>query len=167
MNSYIAKLLKEKEKFTPADYTKQCMRRGENLWYVKSLVNSAEILDTKIMNIEDLNCVKNNIPLLKKPVTHLELAYHARVASMANLNYPIILFSDGSCADGHHRIQRALMEGRSTIKYKQFKINPKPDRILNEKTIKGMESFCTFEDNDSHWYYLEESDFENLLVKDY
>ena len=166
MNSYIAKLLKEKDKFTPADYSKQCMRRGEYLWYVKSLISSAELLDTKVMNIEDLNCIKNNVPLIKRPVTHLELAYHARVASVANLNYPIILFADGSCADGHHRIQRALMEGKKTIKYKQFIVNPKPDKILNEKTIKGMESFCTFEDEDSKWYHLDD-ELKNLLIKEY
>lgn len=166
MNSYVSKLLKEKDKFTPADYSKQCMRRGDKLWYVKSLIDSSSILETKTMNIEELNCIKNNVPLIKRPVTHLELAYHARVASVANLSYPIILFADGSCADGHHRIQRALMEGKTTIKYKQFTINPKPDRILNEKTIKGMESFCTFEDCDSKWYYLDE-ELNNLLIKDY
>lgn len=48
------------------------------------------------------------------------LAYHCKKVNMANLEYPIILAWDGAVADGRHRIIKALMLGKTTIKAKRL-----------------------------------------------
>lgn len=41
--------------------------------------------------------------------------------------HPVILGAEGRVMDGMHRIARAILEGRSTIKAVQFVIEPEPD----------------------------------------
>lgn len=45
----------------------------------------------------------------------------------ASWPYPIILGFDGRVMDGMHRVARALLEGRTTIKAVQFEDHPEPD----------------------------------------
>lgn len=44
------------------------------------------------------------------------VADHARLMEEADLSHPIILGPDGRVMDGMHRVAKALMEGRETIK---------------------------------------------------
>ncbi len=44
-----------------------------------------------------------------------------------DLNYPIILSSDGRVMDGMHRVAKALLEGQETIEAVQFSQDPKPE----------------------------------------
>ncbi len=48
------------------------------------------------------------------------LAYHCKRVNRADLSYPIILAWDGAVADGRHRIIKALMLGKTTIKAKRI-----------------------------------------------
>jgi elongation factor P hydroxylase len=50
-----------------------------------------------------------------------------RLIRDVDCSYPIILGADGRVMDGMHRIARAILEGRSTVKAVQFKIEPEPD----------------------------------------
>lgn len=44
-----------------------------------------------------------------------------------DLNFPIILSSDGRIMDGMHRVAKALLEGRGTIEAVRFRQDPEPD----------------------------------------
>lgn len=55
------------------------------------------------------------------------LAFHARRVQEASLSYPIILNADGNLMDGGHRIVKALLEGRETIKAVRFEVEPPCD----------------------------------------
>lgn len=44
------------------------------------------------------------------------LARHVKIVNEVELRYPIILDWEGRIADGRHRIIKALIEGRKTIK---------------------------------------------------
>lgn len=44
-----------------------------------------------------------------------------------DLNFPIILSSDGRIMDGMHRVAKALLEGRRTIEAVRFRQDPEPD----------------------------------------
>lgn len=44
------------------------------------------------------------------------LAYHCKKVNQADLSKPIIIDSNGTVADGRHRIIKALVEGKRTIK---------------------------------------------------
>jgi hypothetical protein len=50
-----------------------------------------------------------------------------RLIQEVDCSDPIILGADGRVMDGMHRIARAILEGRSTVKAVQFKIEPEPD----------------------------------------
>lgn len=54
---------------------------------------------------------------------------HAKLIEQADLQFPIILFSDGRVADGMHRVCRALKDGTLSIKAVQFTSDPAPDYI--------------------------------------
>jgi hypothetical protein len=41
--------------------------------------------------------------------------------------HPVILGSDGRVMDGMHRIARAVLEGRTTIRAVRFPADPEPD----------------------------------------
>ena len=47
----------------------------------------------------------------------------------ADLNFPIILSSDGLVMDGMHRVGRAAMLGRATIEAVRFTQDPYPDYV--------------------------------------
>ena len=62
-----------------------------------------------------------------KPATCKAIAEHAKLINAADLDYPIILSSDGSVMDGMHRVTKAYMLGHSHIKAVQFEQDPKHD----------------------------------------
>lgn len=62
------------------------------------------------------------------PITNAyELAKHMKRVQETNLEYPIIMDEEGFIMDGWHRVAKALLEGRSTIKAVRFEQTPAPD----------------------------------------
>jgi hypothetical protein len=57
------------------------------------------------------------------------IAEHARLIIEADLNFPIILSSDGRVMDGMHRVAKAAMEGRNSLAAKKFAQDPEPDYV--------------------------------------
>ena len=78
---------------------------------------------------------------MKVPIMHLniyhmydkmtlrELVGHMKSVNNADLKYPIILDEDGEIMDGRHRIMKALLKGKKTIKAVRFKENPPPCKV--------------------------------------
>jgi len=62
-------------------------------------------------------------PTINKVIEHYNKIQHA------DYRYPIILSETGLIMDGVHRIIRAHLEGRKTIKAVRFDKNPEPDLI--------------------------------------
>ena len=56
------------------------------------------------------------------------LAFHVKKCVNADLRYPILLDWNGCVADGRHRIIKAIMEGKHTIKARRMQWKPEPDR---------------------------------------
>lgn len=54
---------------------------------------------------------------------------HARLIEAADLNFPIILSSDGRVMDGMHRVAKAALLGRLTIEAVKFTDDPAPDYV--------------------------------------
>jgi hypothetical protein len=61
--------------------------------------------------------------------TSRSVAEHAKLINEADLEFPIILSSDGRIMDGMHRAAKALMQDVTSLPAKQFKQNPEPDYI--------------------------------------
>jgi hypothetical protein len=54
---------------------------------------------------------------------------HARMIAEADLNFPIILSSDGGVMDGMHRVAKAVLAGLKSIAAVQFEKDPEPDFV--------------------------------------
>jgi len=61
------------------------------------------------------------------PPTVRDIIDHVRLIEETNLRYPILLCADGRVMDGMHRIAKAVLAGRSSVKARQFRTTPPPD----------------------------------------
>ena len=103
---------------------------GETLiWDVDKLVKISEHYLPKEVMIESIDDIdknfwfqgKDDVPSVR------EIAKHLEYAEKTSFKYPVILSSDGGVMDGMHRILKALMKGKETIKVVQFLEDPEPD----------------------------------------
>lgn len=56
-----------------------------------------------------------------------EVVLHARLMQDADSTFPVILGPDGRVMDGMHRIARAILDGRPTVRARRFETLPEPD----------------------------------------
>lgn len=58
-----------------------------------------------------------------------DLAFHVKRVNEADLSMPILLDWQGSIADGRHRVIKAIVEGKRTIKARRMTWKPVPCKI--------------------------------------
>lgn len=58
-----------------------------------------------------------------------EIAEHCQRINEADLRIPVIINDNGRLMDGGHRLARALIEGRTTVKAVRFSEMPQPDEV--------------------------------------
>lgn len=80
--------------------------------------------------------LSKDLPVMEIPINHLNIYYryhdlrlrdmvmHIRAVLDADLSFPIILDEDGEVMDGRHRIMKAIIENKTTIKAVRFEENP-------------------------------------------
>ena len=100
------------------------------VWYVETLIEQAQglpVFDLEIDTVEELDqdCWfgSTTVPTVRRVIAHC-----ARILE-ADLSHPILLNADGSLMDGGHRLGKAILEGRRTVKAVRFDTMPPPDRI--------------------------------------
>ena len=57
------------------------------------------------------------------------VAEHAQLINETDLEFPIILSSDGRVMDGMHRAAKAVMQNIASLPAKQFSQDPEPDYV--------------------------------------
>ena len=57
------------------------------------------------------------------------IALHAKLINETDLKHPIILSQEGRVMDWMHRVCKALIEGKDSIRAIQFESDPTPDYI--------------------------------------
>lgn len=84
------------------------------------------------------------LPVMEVPLNHLNLYYtyekltlrdmvmHMKAVIDADLEKPIILDEDGELMDGRHRLMKAMLYGKETIKAVRFDENPPPCRVKDD-----------------------------------
>ena len=89
-------------------------------------------------SVSELIHKSKGLPTLEIPLDHLYIGYglgemdlrklvsHMKMTIEADMDYPIILDPDGTIMDGRHRVARALLEGRETIKAVRLVDMPPP-----------------------------------------
>lgn len=114
------------------------IREGKRLlWYTKRLWRLAEYLQPYEISLDEIPELDENCWFGDRAPTLRRVAEHAARIHDADLSKPIILNSDGSLMDGGHRVCKALLEGRQTIKAVRFEAMPEPDQISD---VFGVES---------------------------
>lgn len=106
-------------------------RSDNNIWSASNLIQWCK---EKEYTIFDLPLA--GIDLSYSPWTSLsnvkQIANHFKRVQLANLDYPVILDDHGYIADGWHRIVKALVDGKSTIKAIRIQEMPQPDGVEND-----------------------------------
>lgn len=102
-----------------------------HIWDVDKLVKLSEHYLPKEVMLESIDELDTNywfqssedVPSVRNIADHIEFA------KKTSFKYPVILSSDGKVMDGMHRILKALMTGKETIKVIQFLEDPEPDHV--------------------------------------
>ena len=106
-------------------------QKGFYAWDVDRLLDLSrdiEIIDVPLTEIAELDedywfAGSAESPTCRKVVEHCDLI------NKADLSYPIVLCSEGRVMDGMHRIAKALLVERRTIKAVKFSATPEPDYV--------------------------------------
>ena len=103
-------------------------RRGLDAWDVDRLVELSRgfsVIDVEIESLADVDAVywfdETQTPTVRRVVEHV------RLIEEVDTSYPIILGPDRRVMDGMHRVARAMLDGRTTIRAVQFGRLPDPD----------------------------------------
>lgn len=101
---------------------------GLDAWDVDRLIRLADDLPVEEVSLEDLPEIDSvywfdefERPTVRKVVEHV------RLLRDVDPSYPIILGPDNRVMDGMHRVARALLEGRTTIRAVRIPDLPEPD----------------------------------------
>ena len=101
----------------------QLAQLGRHHWSVARLIELAKDLPEREFPIDAISVWK------RYDITMREFVMHMKAVLDADLSFPIILDEDGEILDGRHRIMKAMLEGKQTIKVVRFDQNPSPCRI--------------------------------------
>jgi hypothetical protein len=112
-------------------YHLQNSERGLLAWDVDRLIDLTSGLTAIDVLLEDIRQLdelfwfssEGDLPTCRT------IAEHARLINDTSLEYPIILNADGRVMDGMHRVCKAWMTGRKSIKAFRFTTSPEPDYI--------------------------------------
>ena len=104
---------------------------GLYIWDVHKLVEQSKALPIVDVPLSDIKELDENYWFDGDwPVLNVRnIAVHAMLIEQCNLDYPIILDSQGRIMDGMHRCCRALIDNQKTIKAVQFEEDPEPHYI--------------------------------------
>ena len=96
------------------------------------------ILGNQSWSVTRLFELAKSLPVMEVPLNYLcvyytyekltlrEMVMHMKAVNDADLDCPIILDEDGDLMDGRHRLMKAILLGKETIKVVRFKENPRP-----------------------------------------
>lgn len=114
-----------------AQYHSRPSERGRLVWNVRRLIAQAEglpVREVPLAEIRELDepywfGAEGDAPTVRA------VAEHARLIAETDLRYPILLCADGRVMDGMHRVAKAHLEGRATIRAVRFPQTPEPDYV--------------------------------------
>lgn len=101
--------------------------RMDGTWKAQTLYDFAKAKEYPVMDMPlwcvDLSTEAFECAQLKSFI------FQCKRVTDCSLDYPIILDDKGIIADGYHRVCKAILEGRETIKAIRLLEMPAPDRI--------------------------------------
>ena len=113
-------------KISPAPLHENRFRSGGKFWLIPNLIEQAKCLP--VMEIP-LCAIFTGSEVWEPIQSPQQLARHMKQVMDADMSYPIIMDDEGFIMDGWHRVAKALLEGRETIKAVRFENTPAPDYV--------------------------------------
>lgn len=104
----------------------QVCQLGKLKWSVARLFELAKDLPVMDVPLEHLNMYYRY-----DNMTLREFAGHMVAVQDADLEFPIIMDEDGEIMDGRHRLMKAIINGKKSIKAVRFLENPYPCEIMS------------------------------------
>lgn len=98
-------------------------------WDVDRLIRLARelpVVDVPVDSIGELDTPYWTLPG-DPPPTVRDVVTHMRLVRDVDPSHPVVLGVDGRVMDGMHRIARAVLEGRTTVRAVRFAVHPEPD----------------------------------------
>ena len=92
-----------------------------HVWTVARLIEHAKGLEPFDLPLAGIFIGEK---VFKESRTARDIAEHVKRVNETNLKYPVLLDPDGFIMDGWHRVVKALVEGRQTIKAVRFETLP-------------------------------------------
>jgi hypothetical protein len=98
-------------------------------WDVHRLIELSKDLVPQDISLNSISELRENYWFQNKEDSPscLAIAEHCRLIEETDLRYPIILSANGRIMDGMHRVCKAYIEGKKTIKAVQFLVDPEAD----------------------------------------
>lgn len=96
------------------------------VWLVTNLIARAK--DLEVFDLP-LAAIYSDTEVWTPVGSAYGIAHHVRRALDVNTEYPVILSQQGFIMDGWHRVLRALVDGKSTIKAVRFVTTPLHDYL--------------------------------------
>ena len=112
-------------------HTHSTERHGKRyIWYTERLWKLAKGLPEYEVDVESFRELDRDCWFGEgRAPTIREIAEHCRRINETEPHYPVIINDNGQLMDGGHRLARALLEGRKTVKAVRFKEMPEPDEV--------------------------------------
>lgn len=105
--------------------------RGNKVWKARTLYEFAENKKYPVMDMP-LWCINLSDENVFTTTPLKTFIFQCKRVINCSLEYPIILDDYGQIADGYHRLCKAILEGRETIKAIRLYEMPDPDRIEDQ-----------------------------------
>lgn len=113
-------------KIEGAKLSENTFRSGDRVWVVANLIERARGLEPFDLPLAAIHAGTD----VWSPVTSAYgLAKEMRRVMDVDTSHPIILDEDGFIMDGWHRVARALLDGKATIKAVRFDETPPHDYL--------------------------------------
>lgn len=99
----------------------QMSRLGKHSWSVARLFELSKNLKVMDVPLDHLH-----LYYVYERLTLRDMVMHMQTVQKADLNKPIIIDEDGELMDGRHRLMKAMLNNKKSIKAVRFDINPSP-----------------------------------------
>lgn len=109
---------------TNIEPSKQMAQLGDHKWSVARLIELSREFTVMEIPLDHLNMADSYRNLNLR-----EMVMHMKSVNDADLRFPIIMDEDGEIMDGRHRIMKAILTGKNTIKAVRFEENPNPCEV--------------------------------------
>lgn len=104
--------------------------RGNNVWKATTLYAFAKAKEYPVLDLPLWAVDLTDRPFDAENLR--QFIFQCKRVQDCSLEHPIILDDCGQIADGYHRLCKAILEGRETIKAIRMEEMPAPDRIDKE-----------------------------------